>query len=149
MNIEERAGVPENRARVRLQGACKRFGATVVLKDVSFAVAPAEKLVVIGAGGSGKTTLLRCIVGLERLDSGTIEIDGELLSHQVVNEKLVVASESHLRRVRSSLGMVFQQYNLFPHMTVLEKLIVAPVSVRRCAARAPATRLAIFSARWG
>jgi polar amino acid transport system ATP-binding protein len=121
---------PRERAVVQLHGACKRFGTTVVLNDVSFAVSPAEKLVVIGASGSGKTTLLRCVVGLERLDDGTIEIDGELLLHQRVNGKLVAAPESHVRRVRSAVGMVFQQFNLFPHMTVLENLIVAPVAVR-------------------
>ena len=117
----------EFRCLVRVQHARKQFGATVVLDDVCLEVKATERLVVIGPSGSGKTTLLRCLVGLERLDRGTIEVDGQHLTHRSVRGQLEPADERHVRQVRAAVGMVFQQFNLFPHMTVLDNVTVAPI----------------------
>jgi polar amino acid transport system ATP-binding protein len=114
---------------VRLQSIAKQFGTFRVLDDVSMDVARGEIVVVIGASGSGKTTLLRCLVGLVEIDSGRIEIDGEL-----VIEKGSLAGRADPARARAirrrTLGMVFQSFNLFPHRTALENVIEAPVHVR-------------------
>jgi polar amino acid transport system ATP-binding protein len=115
---------------VRITAAVKRFGEVTVLDDFSTEVAPAEKVVVIGASGSGKTTLLRAIIGLTTLDSGFIDIDGDPMSYTLRDGRPVMASESHRRRVASVVGMVFQQFNLFPHMKVLENVTAAPIHVR-------------------
>jgi ABC-type polar amino acid transport system ATPase subunit len=102
-------------AMVQVLGLQKHFGSVQVLRGVSFDVAPAEVVVVIGPSGSGKTTLLRCLARLERPDAGTIRIDGRLLDD---------------RAPRHLVGMVFQQFNLFPHLTVLDNLALAPRLVR-------------------
>ena len=100
---------------------------TVVLDDVSFEVATADKLVIIGASGSGKTTLLRCLIGLDRLDSGTIDLEGRPMNYFVKDGGVQPASEAQVRRACRALGMVFQQFNLFPHMTALQNVTAAPV----------------------
>jgi general L-amino acid transport system ATP-binding protein len=107
-------------ALVRLQNVAKRFGKTEVLRDISFEVAAHEKVVICGRSGSGKSTLLRCINGLEFYDAGSIEVGGV----QVTPERAALVS------VRRRVGMVFQTFNLFPHLTVLENCTLAPVSVR-------------------
>jgi len=94
----------------------KSFGSDVVLEDISFTVSEHNATVFIGASGSGKSTLLRCINLLEQIDDGTIKLDGEDISNANTNPDLV----------RQKLGMVFQSFNLFPHMTVLENIILAP-----------------------
>lgn len=117
------------RPLVRYEKISKSFGKTQIIKEVSLDIAPGEKVCVIGPSGSGKTTLLRMLMTLEKPTSGTISVGGELLWHKEVNGKLVPADEKHLHRVRGNIGMVFQQFNLFPHMTVLRNCMEAPVHV--------------------
>jgi polar amino acid transport system ATP-binding protein len=107
----------------------KSFGELEVLKEMDFDIYPGEKVAIIGPSGSGKTTLIRMLMTLEKPTSGMISVEGEQLWHKNVNGKLVPADEKHLHRVRGKIGMVFQQYNLFPHMTVLRNCIEAPIHV--------------------
>src|ERR1700712_4220053 len=96
----------------------KRFGDNVVLRELSFDVAPGEHVTLIGPSGSGKTTILRLLMTLEKVNSGTISVAGRYLSHMVKGDKLVPSDEKYCREVRMRIGMVFQQFNLFPNMTV-------------------------------
>lgn len=114
---------------VRYNKISKCYDDLEVLKKIDFEINPAEKVALIGPSGSGKTTLARLLMTLEEPTSGTIEVEGDLLWHEEVNGKLVKASEKHLRRVRGKIGMVFQHFHLFPHMTVLENVVQAPVTV--------------------
>lgn len=111
---------------VKYDKVSKSFGDHQVLKEIDLEVAPAEKLAIIGPSGSGKTTLGRMLMTLEEPTSGTIEVDGELLWHRRVNGRLVRADEAHLHRMRGNIGMVFQHFNLFPHMTVMRNVTEAP-----------------------
>jgi ABC-type polar amino acid transport system ATPase subunit len=106
---------------IQIEAVSKYFGALRVLDNISLNVEPAERVVVIGPSGSGKSTLLRCINGLESFTSGRI----------VVDDMLVSGRGTSIARVRAEVGMVFQQFNLFPHKTVLENIALAPVRVRR------------------
>ena len=105
---------------IRLEGATKRFGATVAVSEVSFHVPVSTVTVLIGPSGSGKSTVLRLINGLERLDAGAVYLEVIKLDHDAGN----------LAAIRSETGMVFQQFNLFPHLRVLENLTLAPIVVR-------------------
>lgn len=116
-------------AGVRMSGLHKAFGANVVLRDLDLEVAPGERVVIIGPSGSGKTTILRVTMTLERPDSGTVEIGGRHLYHEPHNGMLRPAREKHISDVRSDVGMVFQHFNLFPHMTALENIMLAPMRV--------------------
>ncbi len=107
----------------------KSFGSAAVLKELDLDIAPSEKVALIGPSGSGKTTLIRMLMTLEKPTSGIIEVNGEPLWHKKVNGRLVDADEKHLRRMRSNIGMVFQQFNLFPHMTILQNVTAAPINV--------------------
>jgi polar amino acid transport system ATP-binding protein len=107
----------------------KSFGSLHVLQDLDLDIYPGEIVAVIGPSGSGKTTLARMLMTLEKPTSGTIKIDDEYLWHRNINGQLVPADEKHLRQVRSKVGMVFQQFNLFPHMTILCNVTEAPVHV--------------------
>ncbi|NMH99028.1 ectoine/hydroxyectoine ABC transporter ATP-binding protein EhuA [Pseudonocardia acidicola] len=110
-------------------GVEKRFGSNVVLSELSFTVAPGEHVTLIGPSGSGKTTILRLLMTLEKVDAGTITVGGRYLSHMERGGRLVPADEKHSREVRKRIGMVFQQFNLFPNMTVRGNLIEAPTRV--------------------
>ncbi len=110
-------------------GVEKRFGDNVVLSDLGFTVAPGEHVTLIGPSGSGKTTILRLLMCLESVNAGTIKVAGRYLSHMEKGGKLVPADEKHSREVRKRIGMVFQQFNLFPNMTVRGNLIEAPTRV--------------------
>jgi polar amino acid transport system ATP-binding protein len=110
-------------------GVEKRFGDHVVLSELDLTVAPGEHVTLIGPSGSGKTTILRLLMCLESVDKGTISVGGRYLSHVERNGKLVPADEKHSREVRKRIGMVFQQFNLFPNMTVRGNLIEAPTRV--------------------
>jgi polar amino acid transport system ATP-binding protein len=114
---------------VKFTGVTKRYGALTVLNELDLEVGRNEKVAIIGPSGSGKSTLLRVLMTLDPLTSGMIEVDGEPLTHMHRNGKLVPASPRHLREVRSKIGMVFQSFNLFPHMTALQNTIEAPMRV--------------------
>ncbi|WP_318652560.1 MULTISPECIES: ectoine/hydroxyectoine ABC transporter ATP-binding protein EhuA [unclassified Pseudomonas] len=129
---------------VSFRNVCKSYGSFSVLKDLNLEVKANEKVAIIGPSGSGKSTLLRALMTLETIDSGLIEVDGEPLTHLKRNETLVRAPESHVRKVRSKIGMVFQCFNLFPHMSARRNVMEAPVQVlgmRREEARERAVEL--------
>ncbi len=107
----------------------KRFGRLEVLKGVDMVVRRGETICVIGPSGSGKTTFIRCINHLEKIDGGRIEVNGQLIGYRERNGKLVEDSERSIAKQRAQVGMVFQRFNLFPHKTVLENVIEAPVHV--------------------
>jgi len=114
---------------VRFKGVTKRYGDLTVLDQLDLDVEANERVSIIGPSGSGKTTVLRMLMTLERIDEGVIEVEGEPLTHMERNGGLVPADERHLRRMRGKIGMVFQHFNLFPHMTALQNCIEAPVQV--------------------
>src|ERR1044071_1892674 len=107
----------------------KSFGRLEVLKGVSLEVAKGENVCIIGPSGSGKTTFIRCINHLEKVDGGRITVNGHLIGYRERRGKLVEDSEKSIARQRTQIGMVFQRFNLFPHMTALENVIEAPVRV--------------------
>lgn len=107
----------------------KAYGELEVLKHIDFDIYPGEKVALIGPSGSGKTTLARLLMTLEEPSSGTIEVEGRNLWHEEVNGKLVKAKGKHLREMRKNIGMVFQHFYLFPHMTVLKNVMEAPATV--------------------
>ncbi|ARU06820.1 polar amino acid ABC transporter ATP-binding protein [Comamonas serinivorans] len=108
----------------------KRFGSLQVLGGVSLSVAPGEVIAVIGPSGSGKSTLLRCLNHLEHIDRGTIQIGGDTLAQSHGGAAAHYAPPREARRICQRMGMVFQHFNLFPHLTVLENLIEAPLTVK-------------------
>jgi polar amino acid transport system ATP-binding protein len=120
---------PSQPPAVRLVGVTKVFGSVPVLRGLNLEVPRGQHVVIIGRSGCGKTTLLRLLMTLERPTEGTIEIDGELLGLKRVDGRLVPDDPKHFRRVRGRIGMVFQQFNLFPHMTALENVIEGPIHV--------------------
>jgi polar amino acid transport system ATP-binding protein len=116
---------------VQVIDAHKRFGKTEVLRGITMDVAPGEVVVLLGPSGSGKTTLLRCINHLEPLDAGRIYVDGELVGYRERNGRLVEDREAEIARKRAAIGMVFQRFNLFPHLTALGNVIEAPIRVKK------------------
>lgn len=107
----------------------KRFGNLEVLKGVSLEVNRGEVVAIIGPSGSGKSTFLRCLNRLETVDSGEIKIEGEIMVKNYANGHAIYSSEHDIARMRRKMGMVFQNFNLFPHKSVLDNLILAPVTV--------------------
>jgi polar amino acid transport system ATP-binding protein len=116
---------------VKAEAVHKRFGRLEVLKGISFDVQPREVMCLLGPSGSGKSTLLRCINHLEKIDAGRLWVDGELVGYRQAGDRLYELRESDVARKRAEIGMVFQQFNLFPHMTALENVIEAPIRVKR------------------
>ena len=119
----------------------KRFGALHVLQGVSMQVARGEVIAILGPSGSGKSTLLRCLNHLETIDRGRIQIGGEALASPDASGAARYPSDSEVRRICQRTGMVFQHFNLFPHLTVLQNLIEAPITVKKMP-RADAVALA-------
>lgn len=116
---------------VQYEDVCKSFGDVEVLRGINLNIMPGEKVAVIGPSGSGKTTIIRMLMTLEQPTSGHIIVDGQYLWHMEKDGDLVPANEKHLRQVRGNIGMVFQHFNLFPHMTILENCMTAPVYVQK------------------
>ena len=115
---------------VTYQNVHKSFGNVEILKGIDLDIYPGEKVAVIGPSGSGKTTIIRMLMTLEQPTSGDIIVDGRNLWKMEKNGKWVYANESHLRSIRGEIGMVFQHFNLFPHMTILENCMTAPMHVK-------------------
>ena len=115
---------------IEVRRVCKSFGPFLVLNAIDLMVAAGEVVVLCGPSGSGKSTLLRCINGLEHIDSGQIVIEGDIEDR----------SPSKLRRLSPKVGMVFQSFNLFPHLTILQNLILAPTRVRKLARKEAVAR---------
>ena len=114
---------------VNFSDVTKQYGDLVVLDKLNLEIKKNEMVSIIGPSGSGKTTVLRVLMTLEKINQGVIHLDDEPLTHMEVDGKLVEASEKYLRERRSKIGMVFQQFNLFPHMTALQNCIEAPIEV--------------------
>ena len=116
---------------VRAESVHKSFGRNEVLRGIDIEVAPREVMCIIGPSGSGKSTFLRCINHLEKIDAGRLWVDGELVGYQERGGRLHELPDREVCRNRSEIGMVFQGFNLFPHMTALENVIEAPARVKK------------------
>src|SRR5262245_22059167 len=131
MKLSSTGGAKRSEPMVRVRNLHKWFGPLHVLNDVSFDVHSGEKICIIGPSGSGKSTLLRCLNFLEEHDAGTIWLEGLPMGfHDEADGKRRRASESEINRMRESIGMVFQSFNLWGHKTVLGNIIEAPIHVR-------------------
>ena len=129
---------------VKAEAMHKSFGRLEVLRGIDLEVQPKEVMCIIGPSGSGKSTFLRCINHLEKIDAGRLSVDGELVGYRDRGDKLYELPDSEVCQKRSEIGMVFQSFNLFPHMTALENIIEAPIHVKkesRATAEARARRL--------
>jgi polar amino acid transport system ATP-binding protein len=124
---------PDSQVVVQAVKVNKSFGRLHVLKDLDLQVRKNEVVVVIGPSGSGKSTFLRCINHLEKIDSGHIYVNNRMIGYHEKAGKLVEDSEKSIAQQRAEIGMVFQRFNLFPHLTALENIIEAPVNVRKIA----------------
>jgi polar amino acid transport system ATP-binding protein len=116
-------------AMVKSEGVHKRFGRLEVLKGIDLEVRAGEVMCLLGPSGSGKSTFLRCINHLEKINSGRLSVDGELVGYREAGGKLHELHERDVARKRAQIGMVFQHFNLFPHMTALENVTLAPCKV--------------------
>lgn len=129
---------------VKAEAVHKNFGRLEVLRGIDLQVLPKEVMCIIGPSGSGKSTFLRCINHLEKIDAGRLYVDGELVGYIQRGDKLYELADREVCRKRSEIGMVFQRFNLFPHMSALENVIEAPVQVKgesRASAEAKARKL--------
>jgi len=129
---------------VKAEGVHKRFGRLEVLKGIDLEVQRGEVMCMLGPSGSGKSTFLRCINHLEKINSGRLSVDGELVGYREAGGKLHELHEKEVARKRAEIGMVFQHFNLFPHMTALENVTLAPtrvLNVSRDEARTRATEV--------
>ncbi len=129
---------------VRAEAVHKSFGAAHILKGIDLEVAPREVFCLIGPSGSGKSTFLRCVNHLEQISAGRLWVDGELVGYRQRGDRLYELRDREVAAKRRDIGMVFQRFNLFPHMTALENVMEAPVRVRKVAkavARERAERL--------
>jgi polar amino acid transport system ATP-binding protein len=116
---------------LRAEAVQKHFGRLHVLKGISLEVQPREVMCLLGPSGSGKSTFLRCINHLEKIDGGRMWVDGDLVGYRQRGDTLYELRESEVARTRTGIGMVFQRFNLFPHMTALENVMEAPVYVKK------------------
>lgn len=116
---------------IKMEKVCKSFGTLKVLNDIDFEVTKGEVVCIIGPSGSGKSTLLRCLNHLERITSGRVYIEDELIDELISGKNQLKVSHKKISEICTSLGMVFQRFNLFPHMTVLENVIEAPITVKK------------------
>ena len=116
---------------IKAEGVHKSFGRLEVLRGIDLDVSPKEVMCMIGPSGSGKSTFLRCINHLEKIDAGRLSVDGELVGYRQRGNKLYELPDSEVCKKRSEIGMVFQRFNLFPHMTALENIMEAPLLVKK------------------
>ncbi|WSW02139.1 amino acid ABC transporter ATP-binding protein [Streptomyces sp. NBC_01006] len=129
---------------VKAEGVHKSYGAAHILRGIDLEVAPREVFCLVGPSGSGKSTFLRCINHLERINSGRLSVDGQLVGYKQKGDKLYELKDSEVAAQRREIGMVFQRFNLFPHMTAIENVMEAPVMVKgesKAVARERAIRL--------
>jgi polar amino acid transport system ATP-binding protein len=134
---------------VKAEGVHKRFGRLEVLKGITLQVMPGEVMCLLGPSGSGKSTFLRCINHLEKINSGRLSVDGELVGYRQVGDRLHELRESEVARKRAEIGMVFQNFNLFPNMTALDNVTCAPIRVKGTSRDAAAARAREELARVG
>ena len=127
--VEVSPGQHDDRLMVEALGVHKSFGLVEVLKGVDLRVRPGEVTCLLGPSGSGKSTLLRCLNHLERVDAGTVRIDGDLVGYRTKGDKVYELRKHEVAHQRRSVGMVFQRFNLFPHMTALQNITEAPTRV--------------------
>jgi polar amino acid transport system ATP-binding protein len=125
---------------VKAQRVRKHFGQLQVLKDINLEVAPKEVVCLIGPSGSGKSTFLRCVNHLEKIDGGRLSVDGELVGYRRQGDKVYELRENEIARKRAEIGMVFQRFNLFPHMTALRNVMEGPRLVNGVSKREAAER---------
>ncbi|WP_327254910.1 amino acid ABC transporter ATP-binding protein [Streptomyces sp. NBC_01244] len=131
-------------AMVKAEGVHKSYGAAHILKGIDLEVAPREVFCLVGPSGSGKSTFLRCINHLEQVNAGRLYVDGRLVGYRQKGDKLYELKDSEVAAQRRDIGMVFQRFNLFPHMTAIENVMEAPVMVKgesKSVARARAVKL--------
>jgi polar amino acid transport system ATP-binding protein len=129
---------------VKAEGVHKSFGHAHILKGIDLEVAPGEVFCLVGPSGSGKSTFLRCINHLEKISAGRLSVDGHLVGYRQKGDRLYELKEREVASQRRDIGMVFQRFNLFPHMTAVENVMEAPVQVKgesRAAARERALKL--------
>jgi polar amino acid transport system ATP-binding protein len=134
---------------VRIERVHKRFGSSEVLRGVSLEVRPGEVLCLLGPSGSGKSTLLRCINHLEKIDAGRLWVGGELAGYRQEGDVLYELRERDVARKRATIGMVFQRFNLFAHLTALQNVAEAPMRVRGLERRAALERARALLAQVG
>ncbi|WP_199885420.1 amino acid ABC transporter ATP-binding protein [Streptomyces sp. CB00455] len=115
---------------VKAEGVHKSYGAAHILRGIDLEVAPREVFCLVGPSGSGKSTFLRCINHLERINAGRLSVDGRLVGYKQKGDKLYELKDSEVAAQRRDIGMVFQRFNLFPHMTAVENVMEAPVMVK-------------------
>jgi polar amino acid transport system ATP-binding protein len=136
-------------AMVEARDVVKSFGAVPVLRGVDLVVEPGEVVGLIGPSGSGKSTFLRCINHLEKIDAGELYVDGELIGYERRGDRLHELGEAEVAARRARIGMVFQRFNLFGHMTSLQNVVEAPIRVRREARAAASERARALLERVG
>src|SRR5258706_12603206 len=116
---------------VKAESVHKSFGRLEVLRGIDLEVRPREVMCIIGPSGSGKSTFLRCINHLEKIDAGRLSVDGELVGYRQKGDKLYELPDREVCKKRSEIGMVFQRFNLFPHLTALENIMEAPLLAKK------------------
>jgi polar amino acid transport system ATP-binding protein len=131
MSMELAAPQTSSGPMVRSEAVRKKFGPVEVLCGIDLEVRRGQVMCIIGPSGSGKSTFLRCVNHLEKIDGGKLYVDGELVGYRRVGTKLLELRESEVARKRAEIGMVFQRFNLFPHMTALQNIVEAPLRVKR------------------